>query len=118
MVMEYCDRGSLWHAMKQGLFHKRLSKTSVAVDLSAIVQVGADTPVVLVSVKHGCYGDHTSISWIYFELQPLCRPFIWSDTENGQMFLSGAAFPTFLFRVVGPNIQLLSHACVKPTKLA
>jgi hypothetical protein len=37
--MEYCDKGSLRHAMKRGVFHKRLGSTSVAVDLCAIVQV-------------------------------------------------------------------------------
>jgi hypothetical protein len=40
VVMEYCDKGSLRHAMKRGVFHKRLGSTSVAVDLCAIVQVG------------------------------------------------------------------------------
>ena len=40
VVMEYCDKGSLRHAMKRGVFHKRLGNTSVAVDLCAIVQVG------------------------------------------------------------------------------
>ena len=40
-VMEYCDKASLRHAMKKGVFHKRLDNTSVAVDLCAIVQVGA-----------------------------------------------------------------------------
>lgn len=40
LVMEYCDRASLRHAMKKGVFHKRLGNTSVAVDLCAIVQVG------------------------------------------------------------------------------
>jgi len=39
LVMEYCDRASLRHAMKKGVFHKRLGNTSVAVDLCAIVQV-------------------------------------------------------------------------------
>ena len=39
VVMEYCDKGSLRHAIKRGVFHKRLSSTSVAVDLCAIVQV-------------------------------------------------------------------------------
>lgn len=39
VVMEYCDKGSLRHAMKRGVFHKRLGSTSVAVDLCAIVQV-------------------------------------------------------------------------------
>jgi hypothetical protein len=39
--MEYCDKGSLRHALKRGVFHKRLGNTSVAVDLCAIVQVGA-----------------------------------------------------------------------------
>jgi hypothetical protein len=39
LVMEYCDRASLRHAMKKGVFHKRLGSTSVAVDLCAIVQV-------------------------------------------------------------------------------
>lgn len=38
--MEYCDKGSLRHALKRGVFHKRLGNTSVAVDLCAIVQVG------------------------------------------------------------------------------
>lgn len=38
-VMEFCDRASLRHAMKKGVFHKRLGNTSVAVDLCAIVQV-------------------------------------------------------------------------------
>ena len=38
-VMEYCDKASLRHAMKKGVFHKRLDNTSVAVDLCAIVQV-------------------------------------------------------------------------------
>jgi len=37
--MEYCDKASLRHAMKKGVFHKRLDNTSVAVDLCAIVQV-------------------------------------------------------------------------------
>ena len=36
--MEYCDRATLRHAMKKGVFHKRLDNTSVAVDLCAIVQ--------------------------------------------------------------------------------
>ena len=36
--MEYCDKGSLRHALKRGVFHKRLGNTSVAVDLCAIVQ--------------------------------------------------------------------------------
>jgi hypothetical protein len=40
VVMEFCDKGSLRHAMKRGVFHKRLGSTSVAVDLCAIVQVG------------------------------------------------------------------------------
>jgi hypothetical protein len=40
VVMEFCDKGSLRHAMKRGVFHKRLGNTSVAVDLCAIVQVG------------------------------------------------------------------------------
>lgn len=39
VVMEFCDKGSLRHAMKRGVFHKRLGSTSVAVDLCAIVQV-------------------------------------------------------------------------------
>lgn len=39
LVMEFCDRATLRHAMKKGVFHKRLGSTSVAVDLSAIVQV-------------------------------------------------------------------------------
>lgn len=39
LVMEYCDRASLRHAMKKGVFHKRLGNSSVAVDLCAIVQV-------------------------------------------------------------------------------
>jgi len=39
LVMEFCDRASLRHAMKKGVFHKRLGNTSVAVDLCAIVQV-------------------------------------------------------------------------------
>eukprot|EP00775_Hariotina_reticulata_P012135 gene12135-12273_t len=38
VVMEFCDKGSLRHAMKRGVFHKRLGSTSVAVDLCAIVQ--------------------------------------------------------------------------------
>jgi hypothetical protein len=42
VVMEYCDKGSLRHAMKRGVFHKRLGSTSVAVDLCAIVQVRFD----------------------------------------------------------------------------
>lgn len=39
LVMEYCDRASLRHAVKKGVFHKRLGNSSVAVDLCAIVQV-------------------------------------------------------------------------------
>ncbi|MEW5311275.1 MAG: hypothetical protein WDW38_003003 [Sanguina aurantia] len=39
LVMEYCDKVSLRHAMKKGVFHKRLGNTSVAVDLCAIVKV-------------------------------------------------------------------------------
>jgi serine/threonine protein kinase len=39
LVMEYCDQASLRHAMKKGVFHKRLDNSSVAVDLCAIVQV-------------------------------------------------------------------------------
>jgi len=39
LVMEFCDKASLRHAMKKGVFHKRLGNTSVAVDLCAIVQV-------------------------------------------------------------------------------
>ncbi len=39
LVMEYCDRATLRHAMKKGVFHKRIDNTSVAVDLCAIVQV-------------------------------------------------------------------------------
>jgi serine/threonine protein kinase len=47
--MEYCDKGSLRHAMKRGVFHKRLGSTSVAVDLCAIVQVLLE---VAASVQH------------------------------------------------------------------
>eukprot|EP00798_Chlamydomonas_sp_ICE-L_P026077 gene26077-11781_t len=39
LVMEYCDKATLRHAMKKSVFHKRLGNTSVAVDLCAIVQV-------------------------------------------------------------------------------
>eukprot|EP00882_Tetradesmus_deserticola_P006128 GHRQ01006451.1.p2 GENE.GHRQ01006451.1~~GHRQ01006451.1.p2 ORF type:complete len:393 (+),score=223.93 GHRQ01006451.1:28-1179(+) len=49
VVMEYCDKGSLRHAMKRGVFHKRLGTTSVAVDLCAIVQVLLE---VAASVQH------------------------------------------------------------------
>eukprot|EP00878_Enallax_costatus_P007727 GHUV01008088.1.p1 GENE.GHUV01008088.1~~GHUV01008088.1.p1 ORF type:complete len:865 (+),score=285.58 GHUV01008088.1:142-2736(+) len=49
VVMEFCDKGSLRHAMKRGVFHKRLGSTSVAVDLCAIVQVLLE---VAASVQH------------------------------------------------------------------
>jgi len=39
VVMEYCDCGSLRHALKRSAFHRRLGAASVAVDLCAIVQV-------------------------------------------------------------------------------
>jgi hypothetical protein len=39
LVMEYCDKGSLRQAMRQGLFHKQVNGCNLAVDLCAIVQV-------------------------------------------------------------------------------
>ncbi|KAG1660577.1 hypothetical protein FOA52_005113 [Chlamydomonas sp. UWO 241] len=39
LVMEYCDRATLRHATKKGVFHKRLDNASVAVDMCAILQV-------------------------------------------------------------------------------
>eukprot|EP00201_Polytomella_parva_P010422 CAMPEP_0175058822 /NCGR_PEP_ID=MMETSP0052_2-20121109/12069_1 /TAXON_ID=51329 ORGANISM="Polytomella parva, Strain SAG 63-3" /NCGR_SAMPLE_ID=MMETSP0052_2 /ASSEMBLY_ACC=CAM_ASM_000194 /LENGTH=934 /DNA_ID=CAMNT_0016324261 /DNA_START=67 /DNA_END=2867 /DNA_ORIENTATION=- len=62
LVMEYCDRASLRHAMKKGAFHKRLSSTSVAVDLCAIVQV-------LIEVAQAIQHLH-SLKLIHCDIKP------------------------------------------------
>jgi hypothetical protein len=56
--MEYCDKGSLRHAMKRGVFHKRLGSTSVAVDLCAIVQVGVCVAPLQQQPALGSYQTH------------------------------------------------------------
>ncbi|GFR46005.1 hypothetical protein Agub_g7483, partial [Astrephomene gubernaculifera] len=62
LVMEYCDRASLRHAMKKGVFHKRLGNTSVAVDLCAIVQV-------LIEVAQAIQHLH-SLKLIHCDIKP------------------------------------------------
>mmetsp|Transcript_16992 Transcript_16992/g.50930 ORF Transcript_16992/g.50930 Transcript_16992/m.50930 type:complete len:923 (-) Transcript_16992:424-3192(-) len=39
LVMEYCDRQTLRHAMKRGVFHTRLDNNSIAAKVTGIVQV-------------------------------------------------------------------------------
>ncbi|GLI71621.1 hypothetical protein VaNZ11_016888, partial [Volvox africanus] len=62
LVMEYCDKASLRHAMKKGVFHKRLGNTSVAVDLCAIVQV-------LIEVAQAIQHLH-SLKLIHCDIKP------------------------------------------------
>ena len=62
LVMEYCDRASLRHAMKKGVFHKRLDNTSVAVDLCAVVQV-------LIEVAQAIQHLH-SLKLIHCDIKP------------------------------------------------
>ncbi|PNH03437.1 putative serine/threonine-protein kinase [Tetrabaena socialis] len=62
LVMEYCDKASLRHAMKKGVFHKRLGNTSVAVDLCAIVQV-------LIEVSQAIQHLH-SLKLIHCDIKP------------------------------------------------
>jgi hypothetical protein len=38
-VMEYCDAGTLLHALKAGAFHRRLEGGQIGVDLAAILEV-------------------------------------------------------------------------------
>jgi hypothetical protein len=37
--MEYCDGGTLRHALKRGIFHRRLPSGEVGVDLCALLEV-------------------------------------------------------------------------------
>jgi len=37
--MEYCDAGTLLHALKAGAFHRRLNGGQIGVDLPAILEV-------------------------------------------------------------------------------
>lgn len=62
VAMEYCDRGSLRHAMKKGVFHKRLGNSSIAVDLCAIVQV-------LIEVSQAIQHLH-SVKLIHCDIKP------------------------------------------------
>lgn len=62
--MEYCDRATLRHAMKKGVFHKRLDNTSVAVDLCAIVQVLIEVAQAIQHL-HSLKLIHCDIKWVW-----------------------------------------------------